>query len=80
MSNLAPNNKENRVQVSEPEKQVIKDNMAEIEQDCLAPRVFTHVAQTSTAIQVAWSHPSNFQKVITSADEHGQLVQRKQHI
>jgi len=41
--------KQDRLQ-SDPEKQIIKENMAIIEQNCLAPRVFTHVAQTSTAI------------------------------
>lgn len=55
----------------DPEKLVIKENIAMIEQNCLASRVFTHVAQTSTAIQVAWSHPSNFQKVMTVEDENG---------
>ena len=43
-------------------------------------RVFTHVAQTSTAIQVAWSHPSNFQKQLTTTDENGEPVHQKQHI
>ena len=75
MGNLAVKNATN-----DSEKQIMKDNMAVIESNCLSPRIFTHVAQTSTAIQVAWSHPSNFQKVVTSEDENGQEVQRKQHI
>lgn len=60
MNNLAAANKDRASQVLDAEKQAIKDNMALIESNCLLPRVFTHVAQTSTAIQVAWSHPSNF--------------------
>jgi len=61
MNNLAkPERGVSQVGGLDPEKQAIKDNMAQIESNCLLPRVFTHVAQTSTAIQVAWSHPSNF--------------------
>ena len=33
-----------------------------LDQNPLFRRQFTHIAQTSTAIQVAWSHPTNFQK------------------
>jgi hypothetical protein len=44
----------------ELEKAVLKNNMTKIEENPLAMRIFTHVAQTSTAIQVAWSHPTNF--------------------
>ena len=62
------------------EKAVIKENMSLIEQNPLGRRVFTHVAQTSTAIQVAWSHPANFQKVVTFENENGQKVTQKQHI
>ena len=79
MNNLVPAAKEKKSS-TDPVKQMIKDNMAQIEQNCLLPRVFTHVAQTSTAIQVAWSHPSNFQKIITMEDENGQTIQKKQHI
>lgn len=43
-------------------------------------RIFTHVAQTSTAIQVAWSHPANFQKVIKTQNEDGTVIMQKQHI
>lgn len=34
--------------------------------DPLFKRSFTHIAQTSTAIQVAWSHPSNLNKSQTN--------------
>jgi hypothetical protein len=37
--------------------------------DPLTVRQFTHVAQTATAIQVAWSHPSNFQKQVLAGDK-----------
>lgn len=74
MNNMAQNKERNQV---DPEKQAIKENMALIEKNCLAPRVFTHVAQTSTAIQVAWSHPANFQKVLTIDDENGYPIQRR---
>lgn len=30
--------------IIDPEKQIIKENVAHIEQNCLASRVFTHVA------------------------------------
>jgi len=41
MNNIAVS--KDRTQV-DPEKLVIKENMSIIEQNCLAPRVFTHVA------------------------------------
>lgn len=44
----------------ELDKALLKTNMLQIEENPLAMRIFTHVAQTSTAIQVAWSHPANF--------------------
>lgn len=59
------------------EKAVVKENMTQIEQNPLSKRIFTHVAQTSTAIQVAWSHPANFQKVLTFENENGQKVTQK---
>ena len=42
------------------DKQAAKENFAAIDKNPLGQRIFTHVAQTSTAIQVAWSHPQNF--------------------
>ena len=44
----------------ELDKSILKVNIHQIEENPLAMRIFTHVAQTSTAIQVAWSHPANF--------------------
>lgn len=35
-------------------------NQQIIDENPLAMRIFTHVGTTSTAIQVAWSHPTNF--------------------
>lgn len=64
----------------ELEKALLKTNMLQIEENPLAMRIFTHVAQTSTAIQVAWSHPANFQKVIKTQNEDGSFITQKQHI
>jgi hypothetical protein len=58
----------------ELDKNILKTNLAQIEENPLAMRIFTHVAQTSTAIQVAWSHPVNFQKVIKTKNEDGTVI------
>ena len=74
-----PIHKEKKDDRYEQDKQVIKDNYAAIDLNPLGQRVFTHVAQTTTAIQVAWSHPQNFQKVVNS-EKDGQMITQKQHI
>ena len=45
-NSLNPTSKERSIGgvAVDPEKQLIKENMAQIEQNCLAARVFTHVA------------------------------------
>ena len=61
----------------ELDKTILKHNIAQIEENPLSLRIFTHVAQTSTAIQVAWSHPSNFQKLVKTQNADGTTITQK---
>ena len=56
------------------------DNQTLINRDPLHSRLFTSITQTSTSIQVAWSHPQNFQKLLHSKNDDGSFVIQKQHI
>jgi len=42
--------------------QNLDEHTIRLNEDPLCKRNFTLIAQTSTAIQVAWSHPSNLEK------------------
>lgn len=80
-ASITPTNAETKFKDGfELDKNTLKTNMAKIEENPLAMRIFTHVAQTSTAIQVAWSHPANFQKVIRTNNEDNTVIIQKQHI
>jgi len=41
----------------EADRELLAKNFEELNANPIAARIFTHMAQTSTAIQVAWSHP-----------------------
>lgn len=53
-----------------------EDYQLKLDQNYILKRHFTHIAQTSTAIQVAWSHPQNFQKLI----ENGTVKQSLEYV
>jgi len=57
-----------------------QENQLQINDNPLHQRVFTNISQTSTSIQVAWSHPQNFQKLLTSTNNDGSLINQRQHI
>ena len=64
----------------ESQKRIKVENQTLINTNPLHQRCFTNVSQTSTSIQVAWSHPQNFQKLLSSKNQDGSFIAQKQHI